>query len=634
YSLKYGVQPKYLGNIPARDKDDYYTYDFAGWSPEITESTIVTEDITYTAQFARTDRMYTVTWQDEGGNVIETGYFKMGELPVCESAPDMTDKEWNPAVSSVTGNTTYKLQAKDNVGPYDIKFVNWNGTQIGETQSVAKNTMPTTPATTPTKQALGDMEFVFAGWSPEVVAATADAVYTATYTEKPITYTITWKNDDGATLGTSEVTPNTVPQYNGTPVRSSDGADYIFAGWTPELAAATKDATYTATYSSKNLIVDGDTYEVPESSNEEIINLIIKNDGTMNIPSSSSFNANTLTLESDGTHSGQIIGAAKLYLTGDAIFRLEKAMSAETWYAVAVPWAVDIKKGVYAGGKRLSVGEFFVIEFDATAYASADRETGTYWNFLDETGKNMQPGKLYMIWFKSAQTAVEFHKTSGNLLTLSTTLAPAAGSNDAQSHWNAIANPALFHANLTTGADAEDVLKYNGDNSYVVDNTTNMIVGEPMFVQVNSTATITAMQSGGGAGMPAYRRAPQADTEKDNRFVLELMKDSELADRIIVQTAGEKADEYVIGKDIAKMGISTKVAQMWMERYNTQLCKNTLELTDGQADYPLNLFAPAAGEYILTAAQERGEATLYLTRNDKPVWNLSYGEYVLNLEKG
>ena len=634
YSLKYGVQPKYLGNIPARDMDAYYTYDFAGWSPEITESTIVTGEITYTAQYTRTDRMYTVTWKDESGNVIETGYFKMGAVPTCESAPDMTNKEWNPAVSAVTGNTTYTLQGKNTNGPFTIKFVNWNGEEL-QRQTVNKGETPQYTGTTPTKPALSDVRYSFSftdGWTPEIVPATADAVYTATFTEKPITYTITWKNDDGTTLGTSEVTPNTVPQYNGTPVRSSDGENHFFAGWTPALAAATANVAYTATYTSKNRIVEDETYEVPEGTNVSIVNLIIRNDGIMDIPASSSFNANTLTLESDGAqHSGQIIGANKLYLTGDAIFRLEKSMAAATWYAVAVPWTVNINKGIYAGGKRLSVGEFFVIEFDANAYASADRETGTYWNFLDETGKDMKPGKLYMIWLKSAQSAIEFHKTSGNLLTTSTTLSPAAGSIPGQSHWNAIANPALFHANLATGAAGEDVLKYNGDDAYIVGSTTNMIVGEPMFVQTATSASVTAKRYT-GAGMPAYHRAPQ--TNADNRFVLELTKENQLADRLIVQTAEEKANEYVIGKDLSKMGVSSKVAQMWIERYDAQLCKNTIELLGEQAEYPLSLFAPAAGEYVLSASQERGESVLYLTRNGQPVWNLSYGEYVLNLEKG
>ena len=616
-NIPYGSIPNYLGTPPSRTKDTYYTYDFIGWAPA---QTPVTSDVTYVAQYERNDVMYTITWKDGSGNTIETDYCKMGQIPSCYNAPDMTNKEWSPAVSTVTGNTTYTLQTKAVKDNYTITWKNWDGTTLQTTTPAAttsaENVLAGYTVATPTKPALGDIEFTFKAWSPTVAAATADAVYTATFTEKTITYTITWKNYDGTTLKTDEVAPKVVPQYTGTtPAKPTDGAyTYAFEGWNTTVVAATEDAVYTASFSSTpiehNIVIGANEKKTLSEATEKV----------------------NLTITSDGITSGQLVGADKLTLTGEAVFRLEKDMEAETWYAVAVPWTVNINTGIYANGQCLAVGDIFVIEFDATAYASADRETGTYWNFLNVTGKNMQPGKLYMIWLKAAQTAVEFHKTGGDLLTTTTQLSPASGSIAAQSNWNAIANPALYYANLTID-EAEDVLKYNGNNSYVVDNTANMIVGAPMFVQVNSSATVTAVYAG-GAGMPAYRHAPQDAMEKDNRYVVEIARDGQMNDRIIVQTAEEKADEYVIGKDLAKMGVGTTAAQMWMKRYGTDLCKNTLELKDNQVDYPLNLFAPAAGEYILTAAQERGEATLYLTRNGQPVWNLSYGEYVLNLEKG
>ena len=157
-----------------------------------------------------------------------------------------------------------------------------------------------------------------------------------------------------------------------------------------------------------------------------------------------------------------------------------------------------------------------------------------------------------------------------------------------------------------------------------------MIVGEPMFVQVATEATITAALA--PKSIPAYRRAPQ--TETDNRFVLELTNENHLADRMIVQTAEEKANEYVIGKDLSKMGISATVAQMWIERYNTNLCKNTVEMFGEYVDYPLHISAPASGAYVLSSVRERGSATLYLTRNEQPIWNLADGNYTLHLDEG
>ena len=136
--------------------------------------------------------------------------------------------------------------------------------------------------------------------------------------------------------------------------------------------------------------------------------------------------------------------------------------------------------------------------------------------------------------------------------------------------------------------------------------------------------------------MPAYRRAPQTATEANNRFVVELTHNGKLADRLIVQTAEEKANEYVIGKDLSKMSVSTKVAQMWMERYNTKLCKNTVEMNGEAVNYPLAISAPVAGEYIISNANVNANAgyALYLTQNGVVIANLSEGDYTLYLNGG
>jgi len=67
------------------------------------------------------------------------------------------------------------------------------------------------------------------------------------------TYTITWKNENGTTLKTTlDVKYGTVPVYNGaTPTKASTAQySYTFKGWSPTVAAATADKTYTATYNA------------------------------------------------------------------------------------------------------------------------------------------------------------------------------------------------------------------------------------------------------------------------------------------------------------------------------------------------------------------------------------------------
>ena len=66
-------------------------------------------------------------------------------------------------------------------------------------------------------------------------------------------YTITWKNYDGATLKTDTgVYEGTTPSYTGeTPTKPEDETNtYTFSGWSPEVAAASADKTYTAQFNA------------------------------------------------------------------------------------------------------------------------------------------------------------------------------------------------------------------------------------------------------------------------------------------------------------------------------------------------------------------------------------------------
>ena len=64
------------------------------------------------------------------------------------------------------------------------------------------------------------------------------------------TYTITWLNDDGSIIDTTTVERGVVPTHAAPTKAATAGFTYTFAGWTPEIAAAIADATYTATYTA------------------------------------------------------------------------------------------------------------------------------------------------------------------------------------------------------------------------------------------------------------------------------------------------------------------------------------------------------------------------------------------------
>lgn len=583
--------PVYRGSNPKKENADHseyssdeYTYTFWGWSAVIDgeiqqfeEDTTLpcpTAPTTYTAVYTKAQKTYVVRFLDEEGNLIpgQEYHLPYGAMPVCTA--------------------------------------------------------------TPTKENTAEWTYGFA-WDPQIEAVgayTEDKEYRATFPATKNRYTVTLtSNLSGVCTFTGAGTYDYGTEITNVTVSYND-SKYTFDGWS-DLAAEdekknsahpsftlTEDKTLTANFTIKNI----QDLEIAAGGSE-----------TITTPTE----VKDFILTSNGTTSGQIIGASYLDIKGDAIFRLAKDFAAATWYAVAVPWRVDPNTGIYNGSKtRLTTGAIYIIEFDANVFANAadktaEEERRNYWKFLDQTGNDMLPGKLYMVYLASATNALEFHKKAGSsIITNSTSVVLANGSVAQQSNWNAIANPALYYATLNTGVEGNDGQRYNGNDSYVLDKTTNMIVGEPMFVQVTTPSTVYATPAGGS---PApYRRAPYEATSTDDRFVVEMSHSGQLADRLIVQTAEEKAEEYVIGKDIKKMGISSKVAQMWMECYDSKLCKNTQALENERAEFPLSLYAPTSGEYVLDATQEQGDKVLYLTLDGMAIANLSEKTYTLTLEQG
>ncbi len=70
---------------------------------------------------------------------------------------------------------------------------------------------------------------------------------------EPTSYTITWKNYDGTVLERDTgVAEGATPTYDGEePTKAANGEfTYLFSGWTPAVAAASEDSTYTAVFQS------------------------------------------------------------------------------------------------------------------------------------------------------------------------------------------------------------------------------------------------------------------------------------------------------------------------------------------------------------------------------------------------
>lgn len=595
-SIPVGSATIYHGTTPAKAATDQYSYTFYGW-----------------------------TTRDNEGHIINT--YKNGmtpKVPDVENPSEQTYtyyacftpvvRQYNVALSSNIPNVCMLVGA----GTYNYSESAANATVIVSGYDA--------------------VNYTFDGWYKEGVrvstaesysfAVQSDVDLVAKFT--PVTYTVTWKSEDGvSTLETdADQAYGAATAFNSEePTKDA----HTFIGWT---TAANGEGSFYAKGATPAVSNDAEYYAYFV---ENAQNLVIGVDGEETLDAPADY-AN-FVITSDGEQSGQLINAQHLSVLGEAIYRLQKSFAAGQWYAVAVPWRVDPNTGIYGASGRLASGsQIYIIEFDGTAYANVGGtdDTNQYWHFLHETGADMVPGKLYMIYLRSAQSKLDFHKKAGAALqTRNLTVSTASGSAGASfANWNAISNPALYTADLSTGVTAYQTYDNNGDQTYTVvyAATSGIIVAKPIFVQVNTPSTVYATVSSSPDPAPAYRRAPQA--ANDAKFVVEISRNGKMADRLIVETADEKENRYVIGQDLAKFGVSSKVAQMWVNRYDAKLCVNTTAWDGERAEYPLSIFAPASGDYTITNTNASADYALYLTLNGEAIWNLSEGAYVLSLERG
>lgn len=255
YQVVYGTVPEYLGSTPTREATADYTYDFIGWTPEITP---VTGDVVYTAKYQETQRKYTVIFLNENGGEIERHFYALGDMPECENTPQKGDLEktytliWEPAIGAVNGDQTYRATFVENAPTeYTIRFVNYDGTEL-QNSSVAVGTLPAYNGATPTKPSTFDDDFTFSGWSPQLKPVDGAITYTATFDKTKKTYAIRFFESDGTTqIGTTQTlevgaTPQ-VPAYTHAPQAGHTFTLY----WTPAVGTVTGAQDYVGRFTDE-----------------------------------------------------------------------------------------------------------------------------------------------------------------------------------------------------------------------------------------------------------------------------------------------------------------------------------------------------------------------------------------------
>ncbi|WP_418933079.1 InlB B-repeat-containing protein [Hominenteromicrobium sp.] len=189
-------------------------------------------------------KTYTVTWVNWDNKELE----KDEDVPYG-ATPKYDGKEptkagnaqysykftgWNPAVSPVTGDVTYKAQFEAVTNKYTVTWVNWDNKELEKDEDVPYGADPEYDGDTPTKAADAQYTYTFAGWTPKIETVTGDATYKATYTKEANSYTLTYDLDGGE--WENDTTYTYTKKYNEEVEVKADPTKtgYTFAGWTSE----------------------------------------------------------------------------------------------------------------------------------------------------------------------------------------------------------------------------------------------------------------------------------------------------------------------------------------------------------------------------------------------------------------
>ncbi len=252
--IEYGKLPEYTGVIPTKPADDQYRYAFAGWDKEIAE--VVGEE-TYTAIFAPTSNEYTISWFNDDNTLIDQTTVAYGVVPTHADATKENTAEftytfsgWDHEPVAVVGNASYTATFTATKNSYTVTWLNSDNTPLAQT-TVAYGETPVYTGEMPSRPSTAEYTYTFTGWTPQVVAVTGDAEYTALFDSIVNTYTVTFYWGNGTTILRQMQLPyGETPTISVTPGRIAENncTYYSFEGWEPEIAPVTGNASYIPTY--------------------------------------------------------------------------------------------------------------------------------------------------------------------------------------------------------------------------------------------------------------------------------------------------------------------------------------------------------------------------------------------------
>ena len=360
--------------------------------------------------------------------------------------------------------------------------------------------------------------------------------------------------------------------------------------------------------------------------------LTITEDGMVTISNGATLIVKDFVIQSTmgAGESGQLLGATldNFDLIGDAYIdiTLGKDAAADQWHAFTVPFPVNALNGIYKtdGTKLRNEVDYAIMDYHGDI-----RANGKYgWK---KYRGDLVPGTFYIMTVNGDIKTFRFKKTDGSSVVAANNKALIAhngSGTDTDKGWNGVGNPTLAYGSVAQAVQVLNPETYTYETHEA--NATNFTVGTPFFIQAAANGSM--IMADANASNPSYAPARQQTTDVKAKVYL---SNENYTDRLYITATDDAAATYEIGKDLVKMTMTNtpNVPQLFARAYNTDLCMIHTPLSNNEAMVALNLYAPATGEYTLSAEAQNGE-TIYLLKDNAIIWNLTASEYTIDLSQG
>ena len=435
----------------------------------------------------------------------------------------------------------------------------------------------------------------------------------------------------------SNIYIESVYEYAGIAQVVDEHGDVVYGTLTDAVNAAEEGATINLLGDvEQDMVVN--KYIKFNGNGHDIDNLYIKKNGNVELTGDVTI-VKDFGLEVTPDKAGQYSeSGSELLILGDAYIDVQfDNVKRDKWYAFTVPFPVkmDEVKNAQTLSPLVYGTDYLFLGFDGEARAKGEKGWIRY-----TTPGTLEPGQLYMIGTYGS-TVHRFYKVKSAALVSSVVSfdleshASAKGGNLAD--WNALGNSQLFNvdANQHGTQFDEDVIAQiyqSATDSYLAVQLREhvMSVTSPIFVQRTEKCTNVSINKTDGL---RYANAESA------LYNLQIAKEgaANFDDQMFVAASDNAPSEYVAGYALMKLGLTSSIAQIYSNMYNTNLCMiKAPYAANSVADIPLTLYAPAAGNYTLSLGKQVSDGTaLYLVKDGTEIHEFNAdGSYTVYLAKG